>query len=346
MLGVDGAAATTTIGEHVGVDAMRALAAEWAELFARCPRATPFSHPAWLLAWARQLAGGTPFAITLRRGGRLCALAPLHLDGDGTLELAGAPVSDYRDALIVDDAAAGDPVGDDLPRLLLAAMLQRALGGRCELADLPAHSPLATAPSPPGWREDIAACAVCPIVTLPPGGGLADAASARLCEDLPRFHRRLARRGALAVHFAGADDGDAWIDRLIALHASRWQRRGSDGVLADARVQRFHRAVAPGFAAAGLLAVTALTLDDRPVAVIYGFRRAARFYYYLSGFDPELERLSIGSLAIAAAFERAVAAGARELDFLRGGEPYKYRWGARDRPTLRRRLQREAACAP
>ena len=339
MLGLGAAATPAIIGEHVGVDAMSALADEWAELFARCAQATPFSHPAWALAWARQLADGTPLAITLRRDGRLCALAPLHRRREGTLELAGAPVSDYRDALVDDDA------GDDAAALLMAALLRRAACGRIELADLPPSSLLATAPLPPGWRDDLSACAACPIVTLPPRGALADAASPRLREDLPRFYRRLARRGALAVRFADSD-GEAWVDRLIALHAARWRRRGGAGVLAEPRVQRFHREVARGLGAVRLLAVTALTLDDRTIALIYGLRRGTRFFFYLSGFDPELTELSVGSLAIAAAFERAVAAGARELDFLRGAEPYKYRWGARDRPTLRRVVWREATCTP
>lgn len=30
-----------------------------------------------------------------------------------------------------------------------------------------------------------------------------------------------------------------------------------------------------------------------------------------------------------------MAEGAEELDFLRGREPYKYRWGAEDRATFR-----------
>ena len=31
---------------------------------------------------------------------------------------------------------------------------------------------------------------------------------------------------------------------------------------------------------------------------------------------------------------RAAAEGAQKFDFLRGGEPYKYAWGARDRQLL------------
>jgi CelD/BcsL family acetyltransferase involved in cellulose biosynthesis len=37
--------------------------------------------------------------------------------------------------------------------------------------------------------------------------------------------------------------------------------------------------------------------------------------------------------------EEAVREGARAIDFLRGREDYKYRWGAKDRETVRRRVR-------
>ncbi len=42
----------------------------------------------------------------------------------------------------------------------------------------------------------------------------------------------------------------------------------------------------------------------------------------------------------AAAADDGIALGAHEFDFLRGGEPYKYAWGAHDRPLFRRVLTR------
>jgi CelD/BcsL family acetyltransferase involved in cellulose biosynthesis len=42
---------------------------------------------------------------------------------------------------------------------------------------------------------------------------------------------------------------------------------------------------------------------------------------------------------VGCAIEAAAEEGAREFDFLRGREAYKYRWGARDRPTFGRRLR-------
>ena len=38
--------------------------------------------------------------------------------------------------------------------------------------------------------------------------------------------------------------------------------------------------------------------------------------------------------------ERALAAGKRRMDFLRGDEPYKYEWGAVDEPIQRLLVRR------
>jgi len=119
-------------------------------------------------------------------------------------------------------------------------------------------------------------------------------------------------------------------------------RAGPLGVLASEGVQKAHQETVPGLFALGLLRLYSLRLADRTVASFYGFTHTAagkkRAYFYLSGFDPALAGLSLGSLVIDYAVRTAVAEGAAEFDFLRGRETYKYCWGAQDFLTYRRRL--------
>lgn len=67
--------------------------------------------------------------------------------------------------------------------------------------------------------------------------------------------------------------------------------------------------------------------------VYYGFIWRRRASYYLSGFDPAFRQYGIGNQLVAHAIEEA-ASEADVFDFLRGQEPYKYRWGAEDQPTF------------
>ena len=66
------------------LDELAELEAEWAELWACCPRATPFQRPEWVLSWCRQFSCNTIWTPIIRREGRLVALAPwLHYrDGE------------------------------------------------------------------------------------------------------------------------------------------------------------------------------------------------------------------------------------------------------------------------
>ena len=63
-----------------------------------------------------------------------------------------------------------------------------------------------------------------------------------------------------------------------------------------------------------------------------------RILFYLSGYDAARGYESPGTLLVGAMLEEAVREGRREAHFLRGGEAYKYAWGAVDRPNHACRL--------
>ena len=139
---------------------------------------------------------------------------------------------------------------------------------------------------------------------------------------------------------ADASNLDALLDGLFALHAARWKRRDLPGVLDDSATQSFHREVARRALASGVLRMHALSLDGRLIGVWYGFAAKGTTSFYLSGYDPVCERMSIGSQLIARAIDAAIREGATTFDFLRGAEEYKHAWGAIDRTNRRRQLFR------
>jgi CelD/BcsL family acetyltransferase involved in cellulose biosynthesis len=51
-------------------------------------------------------------------------------------------------------------------------------------------------------------------------------------------------------------------------------------------------------------------------------------------------------VAVGDCIEHAVQRGRKRFDFLRGGEPYKYWWGAKDRRTMRLRMDRRVNANP
>src|SRR5690606_23902600 len=142
--------------------------------------------------------------------------------------------------------------------------------------------------------------------------------------------RRVAREGAVRFLLADDDTFDDLFDQWLHLHAARWRARGQPGVLAIGAVQAFHRTAARNFLQSGMLRLYGLQLSGRTIGCLYGVQHRRRTYFYLSGFDPRYKQLSPGVLLLAHAVEAAMQEGSHAFDFLRGREPYKYAWGARD----------------
>lgn len=330
------------VEERTSAGALEALGPEWRALWARCPSSTPFQSPDWLIPWWRHFGRGEPLVLALRHAGALVGVAPFYTfrDGDGTgrLVLVGTGNSDRLDALF--EAGFAEPGA----RAVLARVASPDdRWDLCDLQRLARSSPLLAAAAPAGAESEVAAEEPCAVLALPvPGAGIGSVVSRGFGRRLEYCMRRAARAGVVSIDAADERTLDEQLDALFALHEARWRRRREPGTLADPVVRSFHREAAAALLRAGALRCYALRLDGRIVGVFYGFADRRRTYYYLGGFDPELERLSPGSLVVAHAVREAMRDGARELDFLRGREAYKYRWGAADEPTYRRVLRPRA----
>ncbi len=314
--------------------ALRALAPAWEALWRRCPAATPFQHPAFLLPWWRTFHPGALRVVVVRAGDDLVGLAPLYLEegphGRRLLPL-GISLGDYLDCLV--DPARTTAVGEAIADACRGeAVHWEALApGACALA----------LPVPPGARDRVESQDACPVLVLPEGADLGAALPSGKARKLRMARHRGARRDA-RIETAAPDTGASLMDHLVRLHGARWTSRGEPGVLADALVQDFHALAWPGLLAAGLLRLHALHLDGHVAGVYYGFAHGSRAYAYLGGFDPAFAFESPGTLLIGHAIAEALGRGAREFHFLRGQETYKYEWGAVDRWNSRRVTEPDA----
>jgi CelD/BcsL family acetyltransferase involved in cellulose biosynthesis len=338
-----------TLEEVTTTAGLERLRPEWSALWERSERATPFQSPEWLIPWWRQIGEGELWTLALRHEGRLVGVAPLFIytkPGSTVRELylIGAGTTDYLDALFDREFAQRGTAA-----ALAHLDAHRHRWDLCDLQELRPGSPLLEAAAPEGLSETTGISEACPVLPLPATvEELPRRLPGKLAENLRYYRRRAGRAGRVSIEAVSRENQGELFEALLDLHRARWATRGLSGVLADENVQRAHREALPGLLALGVLRMYALRLEERIVACYYGFmdaRRARkRAYYYLSGFDPELDKLSLGTLVIGHAVEEAVREGAEEFDFLRGREPYKYLWGARDTLNYRRQFWHAATC--
>jgi CelD/BcsL family acetyltransferase involved in cellulose biosynthesis len=311
-------------------EALRELAGEWDDLYARSSRATPFQTHAWIWSW--WAAYGRPGALVLlqvRHRGRLVAAGAWHRRRRGPVPVLlplGHPISDFTDVLL-DDEYAGTAAG------LLAAELARCRGRRVvDLPDVPASANLwSVIAAWPGrhWRYDGAPCLELPARRMPDLVASLPAKTARRA----RAKQRAIVAAGVAVRWTCADEAAATVAAMMELHKVQWRDRGMTTEHARPRFTQHLAAAAPAMVGRGQAALVEYRVDDRLLAVDLLLVGHGMVGAYLYGIHPDLRRrVDAALLLLTQNLELACRLGRPTSSFLRGDEQYKRVW----RPDERR----------
>jgi len=319
---------------HVHRGPLEPLLEGWARLHAGQPDATPFTSPGWAEAWWPHFAtNAEPFLVVVREGDELIGLGALVRRRKGPLRIlepVGMEPGDYWDVLAAPARRAdvGQAVGAELRR-------------RCGEWDawllrcLPPGSPVEAAIDHAGLKVFALPPVTAPALVLPE---TFDAYLASLSSShRQNLRRHLRRLDDGEVELREVTDSDALgpaIGRWHELRRRQWESAGRE-------ISSLH--LAPHFTGFVLDCVQALI--PRGQALVWEFTRHGEvigayvnfvdpeaFYWYLGGFDPRHTKLGLGKIAIGHGIRTSIEAGRRRFDFGRGAEPYKYWYGAVDRP--------------
>jgi CelD/BcsL family acetyltransferase involved in cellulose biosynthesis len=319
----------------------RRSAETWERLRRRAPTESLFMTPDWLETWCRHLGSGRPLVFGIEDGGEVEALAPIDrtwVGGLAVLRPLGLGVSDYFDLLLPPEA--------ERRQLALAAFAD-ALVGRAgawdalDLRGVPAESPtvreLGAVASARGMRHAVVPGHSRPAITLDgTWDEFLNGRPGRFRYNLRSRLRRLEERGTVRFRTMSRPSEVRWaMVALTELHARRWRGQHTSTIdSSSSAARRFYGEAAQRYADRGMLDLTLLEVDGRPVAGSLGFIDGDTYYYYLPAFEPELATLAPSSLLLAHLIERAYERGLRRFDFMLGDEPYKARWATEERQTV------------
>jgi len=341
---------TVVTHDGVGDDA---FVASWDVLADRDPDATLFQRARWLRRWDAVLGGQRVLRTrAFHRGGpgrgADGALVGVLVETRELLRLPSGPGELIR-------IAGGDEVTDYLGPL--AAPEDRADVADAYVATLAADRGwdevvLGGLAADTGWHEHLNAAAerhglgvveadveaVCPVIDLTGGlDGYLGRLPGRMRQELERKARKLTRdAGDFSVHAYAPDATAQGVDDFLVQ-----VRAGDDEKAAFFRrpeMERWFRTLAEEYAADGTLRVHRLDIGVINAAMTVSLVDPApggtgrRWGLYNSSFDPTLATLAPGMVLIWELIGPAVAEGCTTFDLLRGDEPYKYRFGAVDRP--------------
>lgn len=309
------------------------LADSWQRAYAADPHAHVFMSWPWLSARVEaepgermilavyEGAGGDPIAFL-----PLAVDAPAAVNGRGrevTLRPAGYPLADYAGLVCF-------PAHETEALRALGRYLRREVRwDRFALADVldPRLERLAGSFSRLAFERIAGRTVACPSVRLPGDWDtfLRHAIRGRSRESLRRRIRKIQAWDGYRMTVASAADLDAHLDALLTLWQGRW------GAQEASSIDRLRRLLSACHARGGLW-LGGIWDDATPVAALAAYVEPIRstFSYYISGFSQDYEKASPGRVMVALSIRAAIELGLCRYDFLRGGESYKYQFGAED----------------
>ncbi len=326
------------------VAAFDELAEAWIDLLSRSSADSPFLRPGWLRTWWDHFGEGELCLVVAEEGERLIGIAPLRRiarDGRWVLETFSEEVSDYLELPV--EAGREEAMAD-----LLLAWLTSPAAPDWDVLIL--WNIRADSPSVRIWPSVAAAHAlpvrvepltVCPVLALPETW---DAYLQRLNRkerhELRRKLRRLEAMEGVRWYILRQDGPEAEeaIARFLELMAASNPEKAA--FLSD-RMRAFFRQVIRHGLQKGWARLSFLEIEGEKAAAYLDFDYRDRIWLYNAGLNPRYAGLSPGVVLLAYLIRQAIEQGKRVFDFLRGDEPYKFRFGAREVPLYRILIYRD-----
>jgi CelD/BcsL family acetyltransferase involved in cellulose biosynthesis len=322
---------------------------EWNALVAEAISDVPFLRHEYLQAWWAGRGGGEwPQAelalISARQDGKLVGLAPLFAaehEGRRVLLLLGSiEISDYLD-LIVRQA--------DLEAFLAGLMdflaTDPSLAGwqGLDWYNLPEGSPTLPAlrawAERGGWSYAEEVYRPTPAIVLPGSFEVYLATVEKKQRHEIRRKVRRAQESGRGVRWYRVTERPALEAEMEGLfHLMEDDPRKAEFLEPAMREQM--RSIAQAALENGWLWLAFLEIDGQKAAAAFNFDYRGRLWGYNSGVDRRFMELSPGWVLLAYILQWAADNGRSEFDFMRGGEEYKYRFGAVDRHVMRVQVAR------
>jgi len=323
----------------------------WNSLLSQSASHVPFLTYEYLQTWWETRGGGewpqdSPLILAAAfREDELVGVAPLfqaeNILGKPALMFVGAiEVSDFLDFIVKPE---------DLPSFIhgLIDFLMKSDLPQWEVLDLynlleesPTLGVLKSEAENRGWGHQEIHLQPSPYIPLP---GDFEAYLAQIDKKQRHEIRRKLRNVEQSLAEPGlyftedAEKLEADVQTFIDMMSQDPNKRD---FLTDAMRQHIHNTAQLAFDQ-GWLQLAFFTLDGEKAAANFSFKFNNRLWLYNSGWEWEYRDHSPGWVLLAYLIEWASENGIQEFDFMRGDEPYKYKFGGVDRHVFRVTIERE-----
>ncbi len=324
--------------EFQDVAAFDELMEGWIDLLRRSSVDSPFLRPSWLRIWWEHFGEGELHLLTFDEEGRLIGIAPLRRiarDGRWILETFGEEVTDYLDLPVESGRE------EEVAHALLAWLASPAAPEWDSLIlwnireDSPMYPIWPMVATAYGLMVRAESLTVCPVLPLPATWeAYLQMLGGKDRHELRRKMRRVEALESVRWYILQEDRpevGEA-IEIFLDLMAASNPEKAD---FLNERVRAFFRQVIHQGLQEGWARLSFIEIDGKKAATYLDFDYRNQIWLYNAGLNPRFAGLSPGVVLLAYLIRQAIEQGKRVFDFLRGDEPYKFRFGAREVPLYR-----------
>jgi CelD/BcsL family acetyltransferase involved in cellulose biosynthesis len=324
------------------------LEAEWNALLAESVTHVPFLRFEYLKAWWQTRGGGEwPQAelvlVTASQEGRLIGIAPLFFTPDhkqipSLMLLGSIEISDYLDIICRPEQL------EEFLRALLP-FLESELPYRWQALDLynlldssPTLAVLEKVARLLQWQWQVERLQHSPFIILPGDWEIYLSGLDKKQRHEIRRKMRRAEESERKIHWYSVEDPATFedeVDAFLALMAKDVQKAA---FLTEPMRTQMRQVMRCAFEHQCLRLVF-LEVDGVKAAGYLNFDYLNQIWVYNSGIDQQFNELSPGWVLLGYLLKWSNEHQRKVLDFMRGDEEYKYRFGARDRYVMRAVLQ-------
>jgi CelD/BcsL family acetyltransferase involved in cellulose biosynthesis len=311
------------------------LRRQWNALALQAERPQVFYAYEWALAvQAAYRASLKPLLVLGHEGNDLVGVASLAMgSAEKNITFLAANTADYCDFLTLPQHRA------EFVNAVFAEMQTNS--DLMALANLPADSQTVDAmrckAAKHGFYIFIRPAYLCSQVELGTGDcrqGLKSGLAGK--KKIRRYLREMERNGPVTfAHLQSGKEIQAALPAFADAHVARFLATGRVSSLATPERRMFLEELARRFDGSGVVTLSMLKINDRPVAWNYGFQFRGSWFWYQPTFDSSQEENSPGYCLLSKIVVDACDMDAmEEVDLGLGAEGYKERFGNSTRQTL------------
>jgi CelD/BcsL family acetyltransferase involved in cellulose biosynthesis len=303
----------------------------WNQIYSELPLLTPFSASDWNFTWWKYYGKGKQlFILTIYQDNQLCGIVPLYIQqkkGAKIIKLLGSGHSDYLDFLLLPE------LEKECLAFIYDYLFKQKNWDILDLIDIPEISILIQDStmllSPLSTKVSILPGFICPYLQWEGSyDEFLKSKSSNFRYDLKRKLKRAQQLGEVSFRIIENNMNDSISFAKIAdIYEKRWAKKATISAIRSDSGQKLLLETK--------IKIPVMTIKNEPIAFCLGFIEHNKFYYYIPSFDPEFINISPGQLLIAFIVENFHNLGITELDFMKGEEPYKFKWSTSVRTTHR-----------